>query len=254
MGPVTDDHLAPPPFRRSPLRPAAAGVVWLLIAPFVAVGCGEVPRDPNGTLHRVRGGTMRVGVVEHRPWTTVTPRGAAAGLEGALAAELARELGAKIEWVRATEPELFEALELRELDLVIGGLTDASPWKQHVAFTKPFYTDTIVIGAPFGAPRMRSLDGRTVFYRASEPAVAAYIREKGGVPRAVAELGDASGLVAAATWQLASLALAPTGITLHTEHHVMAAPPGENAWLSRIERSIRTRKAAIPEVLRTTRP
>ena len=197
---------------------------------------------------------MRVGVVEHRPWTTVTPRGAAGGLEGALAAELARELSAKVEWVRAAESELFEALELRELDLVIGGFTDASPWKQHVAFTKPFYTDTIVIGAPLGAPRVTSVEGRTVFYRASEPTVAAYVRKKGGVPRAVAELDDATGLVAAATWQLASLALGSTGITLHEEHHVMAAPPGENAWLSRIERSIQARKAAIPEVLRTTRP
>ncbi|MFN2564222.1 MAG: transporter substrate-binding domain-containing protein [Gemmatimonadaceae bacterium] len=246
---MTYDRPAPPPSRASILRPAA-GVLLLVIG----VACRDLPRDPNGTLTRVRGGTVRVGVFENRPWTTLPTGGGAGGLEGALAAELARELGARIEWVRGTESQLLAALELHELDLVIGGLTDASPWKQHVAFTTPFYTDTIVVGAPIGARRLRSLDGETVFFWARDPAVAAYVRKKGGIPRAVPELSRAPGLVAAPTWQLPSLALGPAGITLHEQHHVMAAPPGENAWLMRIEQTIHTRKPAIPEVLRTTRP
>jgi len=217
------------------------------------LACG-LPRDPEGTLDRVRGGTMRVGVFERRPWTTLPTKGGAGGLEGALVAELARELGAKIEWVRATESQLLEALKMRELDLVIGGLTADSPWAQHVAFTKPFYTDTIVVGAPPGTRRLEKLDGQSVSFHAREPVIGGYVRKKGGVPRPVPELGQAQGLLAAPTWQLPSLAVGPAGITLHETHHVIAATPGENAWLMRIEQSIATRKRFVGMILRTSRP
>jgi polar amino acid transport system substrate-binding protein len=220
----------------------------------VAANACDLPRDPNGTLARVRGGTMRVGVFERRPWTTLPANGGAGGLEGALVAELARELGARIEWVRATESQLLEALKMRDLDIVIGGLTDDSPWAQHVAFTRPFYTDTIVVGAPPGTRRLKTLDGQTVFFDAREPVIGAYVRKKGGVPRAVTELARAPGLVAAPTWQLSSLALGPAGITLHEARHVIAATPGENAWLMRIEQSLALRKGIVGMVLRTSRP
>jgi polar amino acid transport system substrate-binding protein len=246
---VTYDQPAALPFR--PANRRSAAVVLVLSA---AAGACDLPRDPEGTLDRVRGGTMRVGVFEHRPWTTLPANGGAGGLEGALVAELARELGARIEWVRATESQLLQALKMRQLDIVIGGLTSDSPWAQYVAFTKPFYTDTIVVGAPPGTRRLERLDGQTVFVHAREPATAAYVREKGGVPTAVAELGQAPGLVAAPTWQLSSLALGPSGITLHEAHHVIAAAPGENAWLMRIEQSIAERKRIVGMILRTARP
>lgn len=196
---------------------------------------------------------MRVGVVEHRPWTTLPPGGGAGGIEGALVAELARELGARIEWVRATESQLLEALQERELDLVIGGLTDATPWKQHVALTKPFYTDTIVVGTP-GVQPLRALQGRRVAVAASDAVTAAYVRKKGGVPQLVADLGHAVGLVAAPTWRLARLGFGYAGIRLREAHHVMAVPPGENAWLLRVEQSISVRKPVIASILRTSSP
>jgi polar amino acid transport system substrate-binding protein len=235
------------PFRPVLLRSAAAALVILL-------GAACTPRDARGTLARARGGTIRVGVSENRPWTTLPTGGGGGGIEGALAAELARDLGAKIEWVRAPESQLLEALALHELDLVIGGFTDAAPWKGRVAVTRPIYTDTIVVGAPPGAPRQRRLAGRAVAIRAADPVTAAYVRAFGGVPRPMAELGQAPGLVAAPTWQLPSLALAPAGITLREVRHVIATPPGENAWKSYVERSVAKRKAAIGEILRTARP
>jgi polar amino acid transport system substrate-binding protein len=195
---------------------------------------------------------MRVGVVEHAPWTTLTPGGGAGGLEAALMAELARELGARLQWVRGPESSLLEALQLRELDVVIGGLTDASPWKKQVAFTKPFYTDTIVVGQPPGMPPVQTLERRIVAVKAGEPS-AGYVRKKGGVPMQVPDLGHAVGLLAAPTWQLTWYGLVPAGVTLHQARHVIAAPPGENAWLLRIEAAIRGRKAVIPELLRTLR-
>ncbi|CAA9224129.1 MAG: hypothetical protein AVDCRST_MAG52-660, partial [uncultured Blastococcus sp.] len=45
----------------------------LLAVALVLVGCGSVrvPVDPDGTLDRVSGGVLRVGVSPHEPWTTV---------------------------------------------------------------------------------------------------------------------------------------------------------------------------------------
>jgi polar amino acid transport system substrate-binding protein len=221
--------------------------MFLLLA---SVSCDL--RRSTGTLARVRGGTMRVGVVEARPWTTVTA-GGAGGIEGALIAETARELRARIEWVRAPESQLLRALELGELDVVIGGLTDEDPWKWRVAFTEPMYTDTIVVGGPQQTTRLRELAGHTVAVLPGDPA-AAYVRRKGGVPRTITDLAMAPGLVAAPTWHLPSLGLEPTGITLYKARHVIALAPGDKAWRETVERSLAKRTAFIPEVLRMSRP
>lgn len=223
--------------------------MFVLVA---SVSC-NLRRDGDGTLARVRGGTMRVGVVDHPPWTHAPARGGAWGIEGALVAELARDLRARIEWVRAPESRLLHALELGELDVVIGGLTDANPWKRRVAFTKPIYTDTIVVGGPERTTPLRDLGGQAVAVLPGDPA-AAYVRRKGGVPRTTAELGQAPGLVAAPTWQLLSLASRPTGVTLYEARHVIAVTPGDGAWRKTVEESMAKRTALIAEILRTSRP
>lgn len=143
-----------------------------------AIACG-LPRDPDGTLERVRGGVMRVGVAESRPWIIVSPSGAE-GVEATLVKAIADSLGASIEWIRKSESELLTDLEERKLDLVLGGLTDDSPWKTKVALTKPFYED----------PRTK-------------------------------------------------------------KKHVMAAPPGENAWLVFVERQLHQHRPTIPALVRS---
>lgn len=53
------------PFRhRRITRLGAVSVVCATLA------CG-IPRDPEGTLERVRGGPLRVGVIHAPPWVTV---------------------------------------------------------------------------------------------------------------------------------------------------------------------------------------
>jgi polar amino acid transport system substrate-binding protein len=217
----------------------------------VAVSC-DLLRDGDGTLARVRAGTMRVGVAEHRPWTIVTS-GGAGGIEGALIAEVARDLRARIEWVRAPESRLLRALELGELDVVIAGLTDDNPWKRRVTFTKSMYTDTVVVGGPRRTEPLRTLTGHTVGVRIGDPA-AAFVRKKGGMLRHVAELGQMPGLVAASTWQLPSLGFAPSGVTLYEARHVIALAPGDDKWRETVEASLAKRTPLIPEVLRTSSP
>ena len=102
--------------------------------------CG-LPRDSDHTLDRVRGGELRVGVTEHAPWVTVR-NDRMDGIEPRLIEELARQLGARTVWRRGAESEILEMLHRRELDIVAGGLTEQSPWKGQVAFTRPYFTDT----------------------------------------------------------------------------------------------------------------
>ena len=229
-------------------RPAL--VVLLLV-----VAACDLPRDADGTLDRVRRGTMRVGVIIDTPWVTAPAdsSGAAGGIEGMLAADLARTLGARIEWVRRPLADLMESLHDRELDLVIGGLTANEPWKGKVAFTKPYYTDTIVVGAPAGTPAPDDLTAKIVAVEQGDPVVAK-LRDEKARPLLMRDLGEAAGLVAAPSWRLPSLRRESIGIVLGEAQHVLALPPGENAWLVRVERMLNDRESQVPALLRGRRP
>ena len=118
-------------------------LISLLLSTLTLAACG-LPRDPEGTLDRVRGGTLRVGFVVDTPWVTEAGQGAG-GIEGAIAAELAHTLGARIAWTHASETPLLTALHDGDLDLVIAGLTKASPWAAKASFTRPYYVDTATV-------------------------------------------------------------------------------------------------------------
>ena len=137
-------------------------ILALLSSTFVcllAAGCGlTIPADPERTLERVTGSTMRVGVSPNPPWTDVSETGEPSGTEVDLVREFAGTLQAQVEWVVGGEQPLIAALELGELQLVIGGLTSETPWTEKAAITKP-YAETqdpegrrkkLVMAAPMG--------------------------------------------------------------------------------------------------------
>jgi ABC-type amino acid transport substrate-binding protein len=147
----------------------------LVVLLCLLASCG-LPRDPEGTLERIEGSSMRIGITDSPPWTVVT-EGEPTGVEVALTEQLARDLDAEIEWVKGSESEILEEIELGHLDLAIGGFTADNPWSKKVTFIQPYYV-----------------------------------------------LGD--------------------------DEHVMAAPHGENAWIVRLERFLRSRLDEIPHLLR----
>lgn len=143
-------HAPPPPRRVGEPRGAAARrsgragvrVRSLLLAAAVAAalstgGCGGLPRDPEGTLERVRGGTLRVGIARTEPWTNGSAA-APAGIEIDLVRTVASGLDARVEWVAGGESELIERLERHELDLVAAGLEKTTPWGKRVGLTRPY--------------------------------------------------------------------------------------------------------------------
>ena len=107
----------------------------MLICLCLSVGCG-MPRDPDGTLLRVRGGTLRVGITENEPWTSLADR--PHGTEVELIEAFARQWDGKVVWSRDSESDLMESLGRGELDVVIGGLQSSTPWVSHASLTQPY--------------------------------------------------------------------------------------------------------------------
>jgi polar amino acid transport system substrate-binding protein len=219
-------------------------LVTVLAAALVACG---LPRDPEGTLDHVQDGRMRVGIAERSPWAIIED-GGPRGVEVDLVEGFARSLGADVEWTPGAPADLLTALEGREVDLVIGGLTDDDPWAQQVTFTQPYARIQIAVGAPAGGATPSELDGMRVSAQRGT-IVPDLIEDAGGVPVPVDDLAAAEGLVAAEDWELRALGLRPTGLILDESGHAMAVPTGENAWLVRLERYLSDRAAEIDELL-----
>ena len=110
-------------------------------------GCAGIPVDPEGSLERASGGVLRVGMSQHEPWTALDG-GERSGVEVRLIEAFAAEWDADVEWHDGGEESLIEELHRDELDVVVGGLTEKSPWSSHAALTRPY----VVVTSPTGSP------------------------------------------------------------------------------------------------------
>lgn len=123
-------------------RMRASRIVALgLMAAFAAAaaGCGvQMPADPHGTLQRVTGGTLRAGATELAPWVEVEADDRPTGVEPELITAFAEQLDADVEWTTGSEAHLLEALESGEIDVVVGGFLDDTPWTDRGAVTRPY--------------------------------------------------------------------------------------------------------------------
>ncbi|MDY7227343.1 substrate-binding periplasmic protein [Hyalangium rubrum] len=207
--------------------------VGLLLAVLVlAAGCG-FPRDPEGTLERVRGGMMRVGVVEREPFTRVE-EGTPTGPEVELVQEFARTLGATVEWTVGAEPRLMEALAHQQLELVIGGIPADTPYGSKGGLSQPYLRSQLRVGAPPEQTPPSELKGQRVAVEKGHVAIA-LLEEKGAVPEPTSTLASAPGLRAGFDWQLEAWGYTPTGPTLKKEEVLLVVPPGENGWLRQVD-------------------
>lgn len=219
-----------------------------LLAAFGLAAC-NIPSDPEHTLERIRSGQMRIGVVDNPPWVKSRPDAQrVSGVEAQLMADFAQQLDAEIEWVRGSEAELITALEHFQLDVVIGGLTEKTPWKSKISLSRPYHSSTINVAMPAGtAQLLEKIKGLEIAVAPGSEA-AAYVHAKGGKPVPVSTLGPTELPIAAPAWRLRALGLVP-GIELHKQRHVIALPPGENAWLVSMDRFLHARESGIQALL-----
>src|SRR5690625_19187 len=123
-------------------RSIARGFVLLAVMIGLAGCSGHFPADPDVTLDKDSGGTPRVGIPDQPHWTDTDSEGNdeqdKGGTEVALETDYAQTINADVEWHTGGEEQLIMMLSGRELDMVIGGLTDESPWSSDAALTTTF--------------------------------------------------------------------------------------------------------------------
>lgn len=221
----------------------------LLLVAVAATAC-QYPRDPDGTLNRVDGGVMRVGVTEADPWVLLEGDRPVGGAEVELARRFARDVGARIDWVQGSEEELVDAAKEGQVDLIVGGLTSKSRWKKDVAFTRPYVQTRTVVGIPAGESFPDDFAGVPVATElgSEEEGLLAQKTEARVVP--VRSLEPRAGRPAAVPhYLLDDLGLTDSGTELGDAKHVMAVKLGENAFLVRLERFLLNREDEIERLL-----
>lgn len=101
------------------------------------LGCEPWPRDPENTTELVlESGKLRVGVIHNPPWVEVRD-GNPQGREIRLVEAFAATLDVSPEWQAFGMHDGFRAIEQGEIDLLVGGLVQSSPYKA-AAFTRPY--------------------------------------------------------------------------------------------------------------------
>ncbi|WP_437583868.1 transporter substrate-binding domain-containing protein [Paramicrobacterium sp. CJ85] len=113
-----------------------------LIAVLALTACSlHMPTDPYGSLEHARGGTLRVGVSPNGD-LAVVEENHVSGSEAELVKGYAKSIDAKIEWTVGSEEALVRGLETQQLDIVIAGITDTTPWAERAGMTRPYRSIT----------------------------------------------------------------------------------------------------------------
>jgi polar amino acid transport system substrate-binding protein len=212
-------------------------VAGLLVIATVVAGC-QFPRDMDGTLERLRdGGALRAGVSEHEPWVSLATEDPG-GVEVGLIREFATDQGGRVEYTQGSEQDLVEALHRRELDVVIGGITDRTRWKREAAMTRPYLTTHLVVGTPRGRPLR---DDERVAVEAGTAAGQLLESKTGWQAVRRESLAGVDGPAVVDDWLLDDLHLVEAE-TLQAREHVMLVAPGENAFMLELERFLLDRR------------
>ena len=133
----------------------------VLFACGALAGCGPIPRDPDGTLDRIRREhRFQVGIVD------------ASGAGPAIVRSIARETRAAPVVRRGQLEPLLLALEAGELDLVIGGrFSRDTPWKTRVTLGPPLRE--VVVGDAAHREHLAARNGENAWIMLVQRAVKA---------------------------------------------------------------------------------
>lgn len=135
----------------------------LALAGTLLVGCGvSIPSDPAGTLDRIRGGTLHAGASLSEGLVREEREGEPRGSLVELVEEFADDQDATVEWTIDSEEVLVGKLESGDLDLVVGGMTDQTPWTDRAGVTRGYpgiegaAGRSLVLLVPLGENRLLS--------------------------------------------------------------------------------------------------
>lgn len=183
----------------------------------------------------------------NEPWTRST-NGTPGGVEVRILESFARTQDARIEWTEGSEQELFGALELHQLDVVVGGIVRTNAWSRKAGFTHPYLTTQVVVGVPVSHPLPEDIAGMEVVVQ-QNTAAAGVLAKTDAKPVLVSKVRDGDRPAAVDDWLLDDLGLKETGVTLIEADHVMAAHRGENAFITELEHFLLRNRAEIERIL-----
>ncbi len=124
---------------RHPRRRAFAALTGLVLVGALLAGCGlRIPSDPDGSLDRIDGATLHAGASLSDGLVHERPDGTPAGPLVDLVETFADEQDATVEWTIDSEEVLVGMLESHELDVVVGGMTDRTPWTDRAGVTRGY--------------------------------------------------------------------------------------------------------------------
>jgi polar amino acid transport system substrate-binding protein len=111
--------------------------------------CDDLPLDQAGTFDRVRRTReLRVGLIEDPPYVVRTS-GEPEGVEVEMLRRFAAKMNVRPMWTWGGDERLMTALEHFDMDVVAGGFTDSTPWRQRIGLTSP-YAGKHVLAVPPG--------------------------------------------------------------------------------------------------------
>lgn len=117
---------------------------FLPVCVLLLAGC-DIPRDPDDTLNDIRlSKVIRVGAIARGDQPTAVA-------EAAFVRRVSQKLGARVAMQKGDTEGLLEALKADELDLVVGPLSQKSPWATEVALIKPLTEKGDTPPLPFSA-------------------------------------------------------------------------------------------------------
>ncbi len=190
---------------------------------------------------------MHEGVKDNPPWVELVELDLEAR-RYALAERFAAGIEAEIEWIEGSEEELFAALEVHKLDLVVGGITSGAPWASVAALTHPYLTTASLVAVPEGREPPDDIAAFEVGVESSSE-LEGLLRKTDARVIEVEDVAAHEGAVAIDNYLLDDLDVVDTGVRLGDTDHVFAVPMGENDWMTTIERFLLERPDDIEELL-----
>ena len=126
---------------RALVKSCRLALVLAIVASLLLTGCASLRGESSHALSRiVESGVLRVGMSGNQPPLNATSRtGELIGMEADLARMLANAMGVRAELIAKPFPELLDALEAGEFDMVISGITITPPRNMVVAFAGPYF-------------------------------------------------------------------------------------------------------------------
>lgn len=109
----------------------------ILIGMFLLFISCTFPKDPHETFLTSKEEGLRIGVVHNPPYTIITDS-TFSGKEITLLSQFCKKEQLSYHFATGTETALIRQLKAYQLDVVVGGFTKTSLWKEEVGMTKPY--------------------------------------------------------------------------------------------------------------------